>query len=89
MWRILPSVASVVVKHANDGLRTLTFAAMDTTSNALSATLWRLAQNQDIQDRVRREILAARELYGGSDIPYDDLVSLPVLDAICRETLRV
>ena len=62
---------------------------MDTTSNALSATLWRLAQNQEIQDRVRREIFAARELHGGSDIPYDDLVSLPVLDAICRETLRV
>ena len=70
-------------------LRTLTFAAMDTTSNALSSILWRLAQNPEIQDRLRQEILQAKELYGGEDIPYDDLVSLPFLDAVCRETLRV
>ncbi|PIL26721.1 cytochrome P450 [Ganoderma sinense ZZ0214-1] len=67
----------------------LTFAAMDTTSNALSLTLWRLAKHQDVQDRVRKEIREAREAAGGSDIAYDDLVSLPYLDAICRETLRV
>ncbi|KAI0641556.1 cytochrome P450 [Trametes meyenii] len=68
---------------------TLTFAAMDTTSNALSLTLWRLAQNPDVQDKVRAEILAAREVSHSGDIAYDDLVSLPYLDAICRETLRV
>nr|VWO94673.1 Acyl-CoA ligase AFT1-1 (EC (AF-toxin biosynthesis protein 1-1) [Ganoderma boninense] len=67
----------------------LTFAAMDTTSNALSVTLWRLAKHQDVQDRVRDEIRAAREAAGGADIAYDDLVALPYLDAICRETLRV
>ena len=66
--------------------RTLTFAGMDTTSNALSVTLWRLAQNQDIQDRLRKEILEAQD---GRDIPYDELVSLPLLDAICREILRL
>ncbi|TBU26014.1 cytochrome P450 [Dichomitus squalens] len=70
-------------------MSTITFAAMDTTSNALSITLWRLAQNQQVQDRVRQEIFAARDSQGGKDIPYDDLVSLPFLDAICRETLRV
>ncbi|KAH9941835.1 cytochrome P450 [Epithele typhae] len=64
----------------------LVFAAMDTTSNALSLTLWRLAQNKDIQARVRQEILDAQN---GSDIGYDDLVSLPLLDAVCRETLRL
>ena len=69
--------------------RTLTFAAMDTTSNALSSILWRLAQNPKIQDRLRQEILQAKESYGEEDIPYDDLVSLPFLDAVCRETLRV
>ena len=69
--------------------RTLTFAAMDTTSNALSLTLWRLARHQDVQERVRQEIREAREANGGLDIGYDDLVALPYLDAICRETLRV
>ncbi|KAI0631285.1 cytochrome P450 [Trametes polyzona] len=69
-------------------MSTLTFAAMDTTSNALSFTLWRIAQNKDAQDRLRREILEAKESCGGGDISYDDLVSLPYLDAVCRETLR-
>lgn len=69
--------------------RTLTFAAMDTTSNALSLTLWRLAQNPEAQKTLRKEILEAQEARGGGDIGYDDLVALPYLDAVCRETLRV
>ena len=67
----------------------LTFAAMDTTSNALSVTLWRLAQNPDVQQRVRQEIFNAQDAQGGGDIGYDDLVGLPLLDAVCRETLRM
>lgn len=62
---------------------------MDTTSNALSLTLWRLAQNTAAQDKLRQEILEAQEARGGGDIGYDDLVALPYLDAVCRETLRV
>ncbi|KAI0716854.1 cytochrome P450 [Earliella scabrosa] len=70
-------------------IASLTFAAMDTTSNALSLTLWRLAQRQDVQDKLRSEIIEALESQGGQDIGYDDLVSLRYLDAVCRETLRV
>lgn len=62
---------------------------MDTTSNALSLTLWRLAQNPKAQDTLRNELLEAQESRGGGDIGYDDLVALPYLDAICRETLRM
>ncbi len=43
--------------------------------------------NQDVQDKLRKEIAEARE--GGCDLSYDDLVSLPYLDAICRETMRL
>ncbi|KAI9069672.1 cytochrome P450 [Trametes sanguinea] len=70
-------------------ISTLTFAAMDTTSNALSFTLWRLAQNPDVQTKLRQELMEAKEACGGGDIGYDDLVSLPYLDAVCRETLRI
>ncbi|KAI0631283.1 cytochrome P450 [Trametes polyzona] len=70
-------------------MSTLTFAAMDTTSNALSLTLWRLAQNKDAQERLRQELSEAKDNCGIDDIPYDDLVSLPYLDAVCRETLRL
>ncbi|KAI0763487.1 cytochrome P450 [Trametes elegans] len=66
---------------------TMSFAAMDTTSNVLSQILHILAQRPAVQDRVRAEILEAR--HEGNDIPYDELVALPYLDAVCRETLRL
>ncbi|KAF8966255.1 cytochrome P450 [Flammula alnicola] len=68
-------------------MSTLIFAAMDTTSSALSRIIHLLATHQDVQDRLRKEIKEARE--EDADLPYDKLVSLPYLDAICRETLRL
>ncbi|OBZ67961.1 Docosahexaenoic acid omega-hydroxylase CYP4F3 [Grifola frondosa] len=67
-------------------MSSLIFAAMDTTSNALSRILHTLAQHPDVQDRLRKEILDARD---GKDLEYDDLVDLPYMDAVCRETLRL
>ncbi|KAJ3552918.1 hypothetical protein NM688_g3899 [Phlebia brevispora] len=67
-------------------MSTLIFAAMDTTSNALARTLHLLAEYQDVQDKMRAELLEASEY---EDIPYDQLVALPYLDAVCRETLRL
>lgn len=79
--------------HATRGLTSdsrcssLVFAATDTTSNALSKTLQLLAEHPDVQNKLRAELQTA----GGAeqDIPYDELVSLPYMDAICRETLRL
>ncbi|KAJ2922915.1 hypothetical protein H1R20_g14187, partial [Candolleomyces eurysporus] len=68
-------------------MSTITFAAMDTTSNALSRVLQLLSENPDIQTRLREEIREARQLHG--DLQYDELVALPLLDAVCRETLRL
>ena len=62
---------------------------MDTTSNALSRILSVLAAHPTMQDKVRQEILDRLEKNEGHDFTYDDLVSLPVLDAVCRETLRL
>ena len=61
---------------------------MDTTSNALSRIFSLLAERPDVQEKFRAEILEAQE-GDRSDIPYEDLVKLPYLDAVCRETLRV
>lgn len=68
--------------------RTLTFAAVDTTSGALARTLHILSEHPEVQAKVRAEIRIAKEKFGG-DLPYDELVSLPYLDAVCRETLRL
>ena len=62
---------------------------MDTTSNALSRILYLLAQHPTVQDKLRAEIQAAGGGSDGDDIAYDELVKLPYLDAVCRETLRV
>ncbi|KAF8968134.1 cytochrome P450 [Flammula alnicola] len=70
-------------------ITSLTFAATDTTSGALSRTLYLLALHPDAQTKVRQEIRDARNENSGHDIGYDTLVSLPYLDAICRETLRL
>ncbi|KAH9475309.1 Cytochrome P450 monooxygenase 91 [Psilocybe cubensis] len=62
-------------------MSSLTFAATDTTSAALSRVFHLLAKHPDAQARLREEIIEARARYGG-DIPYDELVVLPYLDAI-------
>jgi cytochrome P450 len=61
---------------------------MDTTSNALSRTLHLLSKHAEVQEKLRSEILDALKDHGG-DLDYDTLSSLPYLDAVCRESLRV
>lgn len=59
---------------------------MDTTSNALSHIIYLLAEHPSVQEKLREEVTSA---FDTDDIPYDELVDLPYLDAICRETLRL
>ena len=66
---------------------TLLFAATDTTSHVMAQVLEMLARDPELQAQVRRELIDARD--GGDNIPYDTLMSLPYLDAICKETLRM
>ncbi|KXN81938.1 Leukotriene-B(4) omega-hydroxylase 2 [Leucoagaricus sp. SymC.cos] len=68
---------------------TLTFAAMDTTSSALSRILWLLTTRPDVQEKLHTELLEAKRNNGGDELPYNQLVTLPYLDAVCRETLRL
>ena len=68
---------------------TLIFAAMDTTSNALARILHLLCLHPAVQDKLRAELVDARAAHGGEDLEYDELVALPYLDAVCRETLRL
>lgn len=70
-------------------MSTLIFAATDTTSNALSRVIHLLSKDILIQERLRAEIIEARERNGGEDLDYDMLVQLPLLGAVCRETLRL
>lgn len=46
----------------------------------------RLAEHPDVQQKLREEILSA-----GADkgLDFDALMGLPLLEAVCRETLRM
>jgi len=67
-------------------MSTLIFAAMDTTSSALSRILYLLATNPEAQNKLRKEV---REAHALGEFSYDTLDKLPYLEAICRETLRL
>ena len=58
---------------------------MDTTSNALVMTLDLLSKLPDVQQKLREELLSIST----DTPPMDELNSLPYLDAVVRETLRL
>ncbi|KAI9440827.1 cytochrome P450 [Lactarius indigo] len=87
---------SSMVKSENDRLSeeellaqmaVIVLAATDTTSSALSRIIHLLALHPDIQDKLRKEL---KEACGDNEeMTHDQLVSLPLLEAVCRETLRL
>jgi cytochrome P450 len=67
-----------------DQLHLLLFAGNDTTATALSWAFYRL----DRQPEERARVLSEIEALGPHPEP-DALTSLPYLDAVCQETLRI
>ncbi|KAF6760258.1 cytochrome P450 [Ephemerocybe angulata] len=67
----------------------ITFAGMDTTSNSLSRTLHLLSEHHEVQRRLREELQEARMKRGGEDPSFEELMTLPYLDAVCKEVLRL
>ena len=65
-------------------------AGMDTTANTLAHILDLLSQHQDVQEKLRAEILGAVESESdGETLEFDRLMDLPYLGAVCRESFRV
>ncbi|KAH9850225.1 cytochrome P450 [Lenzites betulinus] len=83
-------VAADAEKHTDEELvaqmTTFILGGMDTSSNVLSRILNFLAERQDVQDKLRAELL---EACGNEDVGYDELSKLPYLEAVVRETLRL
>ncbi|XP_071580573.1 cytochrome P450 6k1-like isoform X1 [Temnothorax nylanderi] len=63
-------------------------AGFETSSTTIAFTLYELAVHPEIQDRLRKEILDALDETGGK-ITYDMILSLPYLDMVVSETLRM
>ncbi|KAI0055532.1 cytochrome P450 [Artomyces pyxidatus] len=67
---------------------TLLGAATETISNTMLRIAYLLAQNQDVQNKLRAELDEA-VASADRDLDHDELTALPYLDAIYRETLRL
>jgi cytochrome P450 len=69
------------------------FAGSDTTSLAVTWTLLLLAKHPLIQDRLRAELcgMARPENLGDEAVlaHYQELAVSPLLDKVCRESLRI
>lgn len=63
-------------------------AGSQSTSVVVACAAYLLAKHPEIQDRLRKEISDAVAEDGGA-IKYDTILSLPYLDAVVNETLRV
>ncbi|KAJ3922443.1 cytochrome P450 [Lentinula edodes] len=59
------------------------------SQSALSRLVFLLSKHQDIQEKLRQEVTEARRNNNGEDLSYHELNSLPYLDAVCRESLRL
>jgi len=74
-------------------INTFIFAGSDSTSLAVTWTLFLLARHPRIQDRLRVELLAmARPENLGDEAllaHYQELAVSPLLDKVCHESLRV
>ena len=74
-------------KQIRDEIMIFLFAAHDTTSTALTWSLAYLATNQEIQDKLQKELDAVLE---GRRVPTgDDLPKLEYAEKIFKETLRI
>ncbi|KAG6865211.1 hypothetical protein C0991_004412 [Blastosporella zonata] len=72
----------------------LIFGAQDTTSSALSRILYLLSTHPDVQANVRDEVrarLSQQRAEGdvSGRLSYDEVMDLPLLDAVIKETLRL
>ncbi|KAI1298594.1 Cytochrome P450 3A11 [Halotydeus destructor] len=61
-------------------------AAYDSTTAAMSNTAWLLAQNPEVQEKIRDEIDAVCD---GEEFTYDSLNKMTYLEAVISEALRL
>ena len=62
---------------------------MDSSSSALSRVICLLGENPEIQSQLRHELREAKNINNGQELDYDQIINLPFLDAVIRETLRL
>ncbi|KAI0764536.1 cytochrome P450 [Trametes elegans] len=69
----------------------LLLQATDTTSSTVVRIMQQLAQNPDVQEKARRELIEATSGVGRTlqDLDFDSYADLPYNNAVIRETVRM
>ncbi|KAH9821277.1 cytochrome P450 monooxygenase [Melampsora americana] len=71
-------------------MTTFLFAGHETAATTLAWLFWTLAKNPSVQEKLRQELQEAGTWNNDEeDISFDRLNSLPFLEAVCREILRI
>ncbi|KIJ43513.1 hypothetical protein M422DRAFT_169834, partial [Sphaerobolus stellatus SS14] len=68
--------------------RTLLLAGHETTASTMAWLLYELSRHQDLQDKLRKEIKESRRHRGSEELTTQVFESMPLLQAILKETLR-
>jgi cytochrome P450 len=89
----LPPERRISEEEILHNINTFMFAGSDTTSLAVTWTLLLLAKHPSIQDQLRAELCHLPRPSNIDDdavlTHYQDIAAVPLLDKVCRETLRV
>lgn len=75
--------------HLLGHINALIFGAVDTASSALARVFHILAQNPDMQARIRKEGHDWREQIGSDELMFKTLSEMQYIDAFLREVLRL
>lgn len=67
---------------------TILGAGHDTVHLSIEGAIWEMVKNPHVQDRLRSELQSYRQTTA-EDSGYQDIDSLPYLQAVCEETLRL
>jgi cytochrome P450 len=89
----LPPEQRISEEEIIHNINTFMFVGSDTTSLAVTWTLLLLAKHPSIQDQLRAELCGLPRPGNIDDdavlTHYQDIAAAPLLDKVCRETLRL
>ncbi|KAG9090804.1 cytochrome P450-dit2 [Ceratobasidium sp. UAMH 11750] len=85
----LPKDSQMSKEEMIGHMNSFIFAGHETTSGAVTRVLDMLSTHPEMQDRLRAELTEFMSKTGTEEIDRDKIDTLPYLDAICRETLRL
>ncbi|KIJ43504.1 hypothetical protein M422DRAFT_253061 [Sphaerobolus stellatus SS14] len=66
----------------------LLVAGHETTASTMAWLLYELSRNQDLQDKLRKDIAESQRHRGSEELTTQAFESMPLLQAILKETLR-